>query len=41
MYKVFILLFFVLSSCYKFKESNDLAIPPIARDEIEVIAKTK
>ncbi len=33
----FILLLFllVLSSCYKFTETNRLAIPPVARDEIK------
>jgi len=24
-----------LTSCYKFKETNELAIPPIAKDEIK------
>lgn len=37
MNKIFFLLFlFFLSSCYKYKENNELAIPPIAKSELKI-----
>ncbi len=36
MYKTaFLLSLLILSGCYKFRETNRLAIPPIAQDEIK------
>ena len=42
MKKISILLFiFFLFSCQKYKETNPLAIPPIATDELKITNKTK
>ena len=37
MYKItFLLLLLILSACFSYKETNSLAIPPIARDELKI-----
>lgn len=42
MYKFILLLLLIfLSSCYSFKETNELAIPPIAKDEIKITTQKK
>lgn len=34
--KTILILFLLLSACMSFKENNELAIPPIAQDEITI-----
>lgn len=42
MRKIFILFFMLfLFSCQKYKETNPLAIPPIANDELKITIKAK
>lgn len=36
MYKFLIIVIFILSSCSGFVETNELLVPPIAKDEIKL-----
>lgn len=39
--KTILILFLLLSACMSFKENNELAIPPIAQDEIAITNNQK
>ena len=38
---ILVLSFLLLYGCYSFKETNELAIPPIAKDQIKITTEKK